>query len=107
MKEKKETKDPIKLETGKGLSNERGTIAMARTEELDSATAQFFINVTDNKFLDGSEGYAVFGKVIKGMNVVDKIKAVETGNKGRHANVPVKDIIIKSVRRASQKKTED
>jgi cyclophilin family peptidyl-prolyl cis-trans isomerase len=110
MKEKKETKDPIKLESGKGLSNERGTIAMARTNEPDSATAQFFINVANNKFLDKSDksdGYAVFGKVIKGMNVVDKIKAVETGNRGGHANVPVKDIIIKSVRRAKAKKTEE
>jgi cyclophilin family peptidyl-prolyl cis-trans isomerase len=105
LKEKK-TKDPIKNEAGNGVSNKRGTIAMARTDDPDSATAQFFINVIDNKFLDksnDSDGYAVFGKVIKGMNVVDKIKAVETGAK----DVPVKDVIIKSVRRAPAKKTEE
>src|SRR5262249_4581775 len=109
MKEK-ETRDPIKNEASNGVSNKRGTLAMARTNDPDSATAQFFINVADNKFLDKSEdsdGYAVFGKVIKGMNVVKKIKAVETGTKGGHANVPVKDIIIKSVRRAPVKKTEE
>ena len=109
MKEK-ETRDPIKNEASNGVSNKRGTLAMARTNDPDSATAQFFINVADNKFLDKSEdsdGYAVFGKVIKGMNVVNKIKAVETGTKGGHANVPVKDIIIKSVRRAPVKKTEE
>jgi cyclophilin family peptidyl-prolyl cis-trans isomerase len=110
MKEKKDTKDPIKLESGKGLSNVRGTIAMARTMDPDSATAQFFINVVDNKFLDksdDSDGYAVFGKVTKGMDVVDKIKAVETGNRGGHESVPVKDIIIKSIRRAPAKQAKE
>jgi cyclophilin family peptidyl-prolyl cis-trans isomerase len=102
FKEKK-TKDAIKNEASNGLSNKRGTIAMARTDEPDSATAQFYINVADNKFLDKSEdspGYAVFGKVIDGMDVVDKIKAVETtGDKGRpHANAPLTDVVIKSVR---------
>jgi cyclophilin family peptidyl-prolyl cis-trans isomerase len=108
-KEKK-TKDPIKNEAGSGLSNKRGTIAMARTDRPDSATAQFFINVKDNTFLDknaDSAGYAVFGKVTEGMDVVDKIKAVKTGSKkftvksGEEAtfkNVPEEDIVIKSIR---------
>jgi cyclophilin family peptidyl-prolyl cis-trans isomerase len=104
MKEKK-TKDPIKNEAGNGLSNARGTLAMARTNDPDSATAQFFINVVDNKFLDRSNdsaGYAVFGKVIEGMDIVDKIKAVKTsGDRGRPAaNKPVEDVVIKSVKRA-------
>ena len=104
LKEKK-TKDPIKNEADNGLSNERGTIAMARTPDPDSATAQFFINVADNsKSLDHKSkdargyGYCVFGKVIKGMDVVDKIKDVETASKGRHDDVPVKDVVIKSIR---------
>jgi cyclophilin family peptidyl-prolyl cis-trans isomerase len=102
FKEKK-TKDPIKNEAGNGLSNKRGTIAMARTDEPNSATAQFYISVADNTFLDksaDSDGYAVFGKVTEGMDVVDKIKAVETtGDRGRpHANAPVKDVVIKSIR---------
>jgi cyclophilin family peptidyl-prolyl cis-trans isomerase len=103
MKEKK-TKDPIKNEAGNGLSNVRGTLAMARTDDPDSATAQFFINVTDNKFLDRagrSAGYAVFGKVIDGMDVVDKIKAVKTsGDRGRPVpNKPAEDVVIKSIHR--------
>ena len=100
MKEKK-TNSPIKNEAANGVSNTRGTLAMARTGVVDSATSQFFINVADNKFLDhvsqDNYGYAVFGKVIEGMEVVDKIKAVEVGNKGPHGNVPVKDVVIKSV----------
>jgi cyclophilin family peptidyl-prolyl cis-trans isomerase len=103
MKEKK-TKDPIKNESDNGVSNKRGTLAMARTSEPNSATAQFYINVKDNNFLDKEKagdgvGYCVFGKVIDGMDVVDKIKAVETGNKGGHQNVPVSDVTIKSIRR--------
>jgi cyclophilin family peptidyl-prolyl cis-trans isomerase len=99
----KKTKDAIKNEAGNGLSNKRGTIAMARTNDPDSATAQFFINVKDNDFLDKSArsaGYAVFGKVIEGMDIVDKIKAVETtGDRGRPLpNAPVKDVVIKSVK---------
>jgi cyclophilin family peptidyl-prolyl cis-trans isomerase len=105
MKEKT-TRAAIKNESSNGLSNKRGTIAMARTSEPDSATAQFFINVKDNLFLDKARardrvGYCVFGKVISGIDVVDKIKDVETGNRGGHENVPVKDVVIKSVRRAS------
>jgi peptidyl-prolyl cis-trans isomerase B (cyclophilin B) len=108
LKEKM-TKDPIKNEADNGLSNERGTIAMARTEEPDSASAQFFINVADNgKGLDHKSnkpeefGYCVFGKVAKGMDVVDKIKEVETERRGVHKDVPVKDVVIKSIRRAKE-----
>jgi peptidyl-prolyl cis-trans isomerase B (cyclophilin B) len=104
MKEKR-TKPAIKNESSNGLSNQRGTIAMARTSDPDSATAQFFINVQDNTFLDKAQardkvGYCVFGKVSSGMDVVEKIKAVPTGNKGGHQDVPVKDVVIKSVKRA-------
>jgi peptidyl-prolyl cis-trans isomerase B (cyclophilin B) len=101
MKQKK-TKDPIVNESSNGVSNARGTIAMARTQVADSATSQFFINVVDNKRLDKSEardgvGYCVFGKVTKGMDVVDKIKDVKTGDNSGHQNVPVEDVVIKSV----------
>jgi cyclophilin family peptidyl-prolyl cis-trans isomerase len=99
MKEKK-TNEPIKNESGNGLSNTRGTIAMARTMNPDSATAQFYINVGDNSGLD-RQRYCVFGKVIDGMDVVDKIRAVSTTTKGGHRDVPEEDVIIKSVRRAS------
>lgn len=100
MTEKK-TNPPIPLENKGGLRNERGTIAMARTADPNSATAQFFINVQDNVFLDPANardgnGYAVFGKVIDGMDVVDKIRAVPTTNRAGHQNVPVDPVIIKS-----------
>ena len=98
MKEKA-TKPPIKNESGNGLSNKRGSVAMARTNDLNSATSQFYINVVDNNGLDGAK-YCVFGKVTEGMDVVDKIKAVATGRKGHHDDVPVKDVVIQSVRRA-------
>jgi peptidyl-prolyl cis-trans isomerase A (cyclophilin A) len=102
MKEKP-TKKPIPLESKNGLKNERGTIAMARTSDPNSATAQFFINVKDNAFLDQANardgnGYAVFGKVISGIEVVDKIKAVATGTRGPHQNVPVQPVVIKSAK---------
>ncbi len=99
MKEKP-TQKPIKNEASNGLDNDMYTIAMARTSNPNSATAQFFINVKDNKFLNYSApttegyGYAVFGKVIKGEDVVDKIKGVATGNRGMHADVPTKPVII-------------
>lgn len=101
MKEKA-TRSPIPLESRNGLSNKRGTVAMARTAVPDSATAQFFINLRDNSFLDqqnsrDGEGYAVFGKVIAGMDVVDAIRTVPTGNKGPFQNVPVMPVIIKKV----------
>jgi cyclophilin family peptidyl-prolyl cis-trans isomerase len=96
----KTTKAPIKNESPNGLSNVRGSIAMARTNDLDSATAQFFINVVDNSRSLDKPRYCVFGKVIEGMAVVDKIKAVATGRRGTHENVPVQDVVIQSVRRA-------
>jgi peptidyl-prolyl cis-trans isomerase A (cyclophilin A) len=98
----KETRAPIKNEAENGLLNRRGTIAMARTQDKDSATAQFFINLTDNQFLDHGTrdfGYAVFGRVTGGMEVVDAIAAVETGRRGPHQNVPVEPIVIQSARR--------
>jgi peptidyl-prolyl cis-trans isomerase A (cyclophilin A) len=96
----KSTRAPIPLEARGGLLNERGSVAMARTSDPNSATAQFFINVKDNEFLNADKardgnGYAVFGKVISGMDVVDKIVAVPTGDKGMHQNVPVTPVIIK------------
>ena len=103
LKQKK-TKATIKNESANGLQNKRGTLAMARTSDPDSASAQFFINVTDNDFLDKAKasdrvGYCVFGKVSEGLDVVDKIKGVATGNMGSHQNVPLKDVTIQSVRR--------
>ena len=100
MKEKT-TRPPIALESRNGLSNTRGSVAMARTAVPDSATAQFFINVKDNAFLDQTSardgnGYAVFGKVIKGMEVVDKIKDVATGSRGPHQDVPTEPVVIKT-----------
>jgi cyclophilin family peptidyl-prolyl cis-trans isomerase len=102
MKEKK-TRDPIKNESSNGLSNQKYTVAMARTREPNSATAQFYVNVKDNTFLDKAKaqdgvGYCVFGRVIDGTDVVDKIKAVETGNAKGHENVPTKDVVIKSIK---------
>jgi peptidyl-prolyl cis-trans isomerase A (cyclophilin A) len=97
MKEKP-TRAPIALEARSGLTHQRGTVAMARTMDPNSATAQFFINVADNPSLnaaEGRDGYAVFGKVISGMDVVDKIRVVPTGNKNGHADVPVTPIVIK------------
>jgi peptidyl-prolyl cis-trans isomerase A (cyclophilin A) len=96
----KPTRAPIPLESRNGLSNVRGAVAMARTGVPDSATAQFFINVVDNAFLDQPQardghGYAVFGKVVRGMEVVDRIRAVPTGNRGPHQNVPVTPVTIK------------
>lgn len=96
----KPTRAAIPLESRSGLTNVRGTIAMARTMVPDSATAQFFINVKDNPFLDQANardgnGYAVFGKVVSGMDVVDKIKAVPVADKGGHQNVPTTPVIIK------------
>lgn len=96
----KPTRAPIVLESKNGLTNQRGTVAMARTSVPDSATAQFFINLKDNGFLDSANtpdgsGYAVFGKVVSGMEVVDKIAAVPTGNKGPFQNVPATPVIIR------------
>jgi peptidyl-prolyl cis-trans isomerase A (cyclophilin A) len=98
MKEKP-TRAPIPLESKNGLGNVRGSVAMARTSDPNSATSQFFINVENNDRLDAANardgnGYAVFGKVISGMDVVDKIRAVPTGNKGPHGDVPTSPITI-------------
>ena len=106
--ERKKTRAPIKNEAGNGLSNKRGTIAMARTDEPDSATAQFFVNLKDNTFLDRARaqdgvGYCVFGRVTEGMDVLDKIKAVPTAGRGGHGDVPTKDVVILSMRRAEPK----
>ncbi len=92
----KPTRAPVALEANNGLSNVRGSVAMARTQVLNSATSQFFINVVDNPMLDqAGGGYAVFGKVVDGMDVVDKIRAVPVGNKGGHQNVPLTEVVIK------------
>ena len=99
----KETRAPIKNEAQNGLKNQRGTLAMARTADVDSATSQFFINVSDNAFLDhdGRDfGYAVFGRVTDGMDVVDQIAAAPRGNKAGHSDVPNDPIIINSAKRA-------
>jgi len=95
----KPTRAPIPLESRNGLKNDTGTIAMARTQVPDSATAQFFINVADNAFLDADnardgQGYAVFGRVVEGMDVVDKIRATPTRAAGPHENLPVTPILI-------------
>jgi len=96
----KTTRAPIALESRNGLANLRGTVAMARTMVPDSATSQFFINLKDNAFLDQANsrdgnGYAVFGKVVEGMDVVDKIAAVPVATSGPHSNVPVTPIVIR------------
>lgn len=101
--DQKEVNDPIKNEANNGLSNKVGTLAMARTPDPHSATAQFFINVNDNDFLNHSSetsqgwGYCVFAKVVEGMDIVNKIKGVATGSNGFHQDVPLEDVIIESV----------
>ncbi len=101
--QEKKTKAPIKNEGKNGLTNDTGTIAMARTADPDSATAQFFINVNDNSSLNypspDGHGYAVFGKVTSGMHVVNRIKLVKTGNVHGHADVPMDSVVIKTARR--------
>ncbi len=102
---KKPTRPPIENEAKNGLANERGSVAMARTSDVGSATSQFFINVVDNAFLnhksDTEYGYAVFARVTEGMDVVDKIKAVSTGAKGQFTkDCPVEDVVILSATRA-------
>jgi len=105
MRDKPSKRAPIENEANNGLKNDRGTIAMARTNDPHSATSQFFINLKDNDFLNfRSEtmqgwGYAVFGKVVEGMDVVDKIAAVQTGNKGGHQDVPLETVTIKTIRK--------
>ena len=105
--EEKKTGKPIQNEAKNGLKNQRGTIAMARRPDPHSATAQFFINQKDNVFLDypGQDGwgYTVFGKVTQGMDVVDKIAKVKTGNRGGHQDVPLDPVVIESVKILSDK----
>ncbi len=99
--QQKQTRSPIENEADNGLSNQRGAVAMARTNDPHSATAQFFINTVDNDFLDfrgkapSGWGYAVFGEVVEGMDVVDKIRNVETTMRGPHQDVPAEDVVIK------------
>jgi cyclophilin family peptidyl-prolyl cis-trans isomerase len=98
----KRTNPPVKNEADNGLKNLRGTLSMARTNDINSATSQFFVNLKDNDFLDhsrGNFGYAVFAKVTKGMDVVDKIAAVKTGRKRGHDDVPLEAVTVKSARR--------
>ena len=102
MEEKENKREPIKNEADNGLQNNRGTLSMARTADINSATSQFFINVKDNAFLDHGQrdfGYAVFGMVTKGMDVIDNISEVKTGSQGFYDDVPLEAIIIRSVKR--------
>lgn len=98
----KQPRDSIKNEADNGLANDRGTVAMARTNDPHSASAQFFINVSDNAFLNHRSptpdgwGYCVFGRIVEGMDVVDKIKGVQTGNAGHHQDVPTEDVVVES-----------
>ncbi len=100
--QQKPTQPPIPLEANNGLKNDKYTVAMARTAKPNSATAQFFNNVADNAMLNAPQpagyGYAVFGKVVRGTDVVDKIRAVATGNRGMHQNVPTAPVTILSAR---------
>ncbi|MEA2101703.1 MAG: peptidylprolyl isomerase [Thermodesulfobacteriota bacterium] len=101
----KSTNAPIKNEADNGLKNLRGTLSMARTQAVNSATSQFFINLTDNTVLDHGTrdfGYAVFAKVVEGMDVVDEIARAKTGNRGMHQDVPMEDIEILSARRVEE-----
>lgn len=102
MKEKANKKAPIKNESGNGLKNDKYTLAMARTSVPDSATSQFYINVADNGFLNKNKcqdgvGYAVFGKVVEGEDVIDQISAVRTGRHGPHTDVPLEAVVIESI----------
>jgi cyclophilin family peptidyl-prolyl cis-trans isomerase len=98
----KKNKAPIKNEAANGLKNDRGTIAMARTNDINSATSQFFINLSDNDFLNhapGNYGYAVFGKVVDGLDTIDLIAKERTGRRKGHDDVPVTDVVITSAKR--------
>ena len=104
----KATRDSIENEADNGLSNDQGTIAMARTQAPHSASAQFFINVKNNSFLNHTGktaqgwGYAVFGKVVEGLDIVEAIKGVRTGNRGYHADVPLENVVIESAKIISE-----
>jgi peptidyl-prolyl cis-trans isomerase A (cyclophilin A) len=103
----KSTRAPIRNEADNGIKNRRGTLSMARTNDPNSATSQFFVNLVDNAFLDpgrGGAGYAVFGCVVAGMDVVDRIAQAKTGNKGGHQDVPIEPIVVKSATRVEPPK---
>jgi cyclophilin family peptidyl-prolyl cis-trans isomerase len=105
--EQKETRPPVKNEAANGVRNERGTLSMARTDEIHSATSQFFVNLSDNEFLDhrtGNYGYAVFGRVKDGMDVIDRIAKVTTGRRKRYTDAPMEDVLITSARRVEAAK---
>lgn len=98
----KPTRPPIRNEADNGLKNRRGTLSMARTNDPHSATSQFFVNLSDNDFLDpgpGNPGYAVFGRVVEGLDVVDRIATVRTGRRSGYTDAPLEDVLINSVRR--------
>jgi cyclophilin family peptidyl-prolyl cis-trans isomerase len=98
----KTTRPPVRNEAGNGLLNERGTLSMARTDSPHSATSQFFVNLKDNDFLDhrpGHHGYAVFGRVVEGLEIVDKIAAVPTGRRKGYTDAPMEDVVINTARR--------
>ncbi len=100
--DQKQTREAIKNEADNGVLNSRGTLSMARTQAVDSATSQFFINLADNAFLDHGErdfGYAVFARVVEGMDVVDKIASLPTADHGMHQNVPVEPVVVTSASR--------
>jgi cyclophilin family peptidyl-prolyl cis-trans isomerase len=100
----KTTRPPVRNEAGNGLLNERGTLSMARTDSPHSATSQFFVNLKDNDFLDhrpGHHGYAVFGRVVEGMEIVDKIAAVPTGRRKGYTDAPMEDVVINRAHRLS------
>jgi cyclophilin family peptidyl-prolyl cis-trans isomerase len=102
----KKTHPPVRNEAGNGVRNQRGTLSMARTDEIHSATSQFFVNLADNEFLDhkpGRHGYAVFGRVVDGIEVIDKIAAVKTGRRKGYTDAPMEDVVITSARRAPAK----
>jgi cyclophilin family peptidyl-prolyl cis-trans isomerase len=99
--QQKKTNAPIKNEATNGLKNKRGTLSMARTNDINSATSQFFVNLVDNAFLDhspGNYGYAVFGKVTAGLEVIDAIAAVKTGRNGYHDDVPLESVVVESAK---------
>ena len=105
--EQKETRPPVKNEATNGIRNERGTLSMARTDDIHSATSQFFVNLSDNEFLDhraGNYGYAVFGRVKDGMDVIDRIAKVTTGRRKRYTDAPMEDVLITSARRVEAAK---
>jgi cyclophilin family peptidyl-prolyl cis-trans isomerase len=105
--EQKETRPPVKNEATNGIRNERGTLSMARTDDIHSATSQFFVNLSDNEFLDhraGNYGYAVFGRVKDGMDVIDRIAKVTTGRRKRYTDAPMEDVLISSARRVEASK---